>query len=391
MKRKIFLITLFMAMLSGFSSYADPGTQQTQAIEQETTVEPEKKETSGDSEEWEEVTVPDIERSFPDDKDEDDSDSVELTIHISVPDGFKDHITVYLNGIPRYFTYQEDAENHGYSSTTEIQPGLYTVKVVDDNDYVKQYSFNMPETYDTSSEGPLQITVQDNMPNMMVDDGFDYDGGAPEETYTPVSEDFSDGLDHGSLHIKMLPCEAVQSATVTLQGDDSKKYHVTLDHQHNYEAEITVPVGTYTELPDIDVKLISNRSTPEGMTFSWAHEGNLDSFGNNYVVNKDQETEITDLTILVRYGGKIQEISAPLMDSFQIQKVSESLEDAKLENVAPTTETAESEEAETESEPDDAELEKQNRKKDLIHRVILVAGFMVFAGGGILLVKKRRP
>lgn len=398
-KRRAFILTLCLTLMSCFTSFAD--TSETQS-ETEAIVE-------SDSDE---NVVPDIERNYDlTDALGQDTD-VPLKIKLNVPDGFEDDITVYLNGIPRYFNHQEGKENNGYSSETAIQPGIYKIDALDESDVMNRYSFTKPDSYDTSSDKPLTITVKDNMPDMVEDDdpAHDYVEGteAPTETHEAATADLSGGSEYGTLHIKMVPCEALQSVEITFKGDDGKKYPVTLVKEHNYESYVKLPVGTYTEQQGTNVILINGRTIPDGMTFNLAHHDDIKAFGKNYVVSTNTESKFTDLTLIVNYKGASQEITTAFMDSFEIKRLSESMEasryadinktdvseskmnnatDAASESVVETEETVEQDDGDEQNE--DEEIASAKRK-DFIRKIILVAVAAAGACGAMYFATKKK-
>ncbi len=250
-------------------------------------------------------------------------DAKNVTIKVNVPEGFDQRVDVYLNKEAHGITASEN-----YSITIPVEKGTYDVHVIFPRDVWDQYTADVQDSLTVQSDTTLVVNVsaKQAQKNKSADaEAADTASAAQEGVYenfeldiTPSSYDYSDGRESGTIHIRAKNYGVFESLTYRLVGE--RVYDITLDREHDFEANVTLPAGKYYETGTMTVQLCDWVPKKLDMTFQWKHREHPGTFGRSFTVTGGATTEDSDLIVYMVNGTESTEVNANQINSGRVIK-----------------------------------------------------------------------
>ena len=312
-----------------------------------------------------------------------------VTVTLDAPEGFSERVEVYLNGEAHPMIAQ-----YGYQMTVDLDSKtIYYVVVLSSTDVLDRYEFHAPETLDPSKEDSLHITVTE-APVELTDnenqdtDGYSYIG---EDIMGPEEYDFSNGKEYGIVHISCKNYGVFESVTYKLIGESM--YDIVLHNDHDFQADVKLPIGSYYESATMDYELCDWVPDTE-LRFTYEHNGELGTFGKYYNITSDTEVSIDDLIIYMQYGSDTTECDANIINEgiaiMQSVEAQQEHERKELESAFPEQFTQS--EAETETIATAEPIETTNENIVIQQIAMIVAGMLELIAivGTIIWIRRRK-
>ena len=253
----------------------------------------------------------------------------EITITILVPDGFTRDVTVFFDDIPRYL-----GSRGNYCLHTKIAEGTYPIKAVVESDVANEIRFTGPSVFNTKDKD-LTLTLYDTYeePEEIGDDA-EKEYAAEEITVEKTSIDLSNGSkDSGLVHVQAKFYSAVLKATYVLVSEEGR-YQIELDTEHNFEADVKLPAGAYTEGADCVVTLDPDANRPNALYILWSHKPTEMDYGKVFEVKAGAQTDITDLYLVTTLDGvNIEELNSKALFHKTLQENYEKAVEAHVDEV----------------------------------------------------------
>ncbi len=250
-------------------------------------------------------------------------DAKNVTIKVNVPDGFDQRVDVYLNKEAHGIT-----ANENYSITIPVDEGTYDVHVIFPKDVWDQYTADVQDSLTVQSDTTLVVNVSENPAQGNTAADVTETGTAsanPEGVYedfeldiSPSFYDYSDGKESGTIHIRAKNYGVFESLTYRLAGE--RIYDITLDREHDFEANVMLPAGKYHETGTIAFKLCDWVPEKLDMTFQWEHKDHIGDFGRYFTVNSGSTTEDGDLIVYMVNSRESTEVNANQINSGRVIK-----------------------------------------------------------------------
>lgn len=240
-----------------------------------------------------------------------------VTIQVSVPEGFDQRVDVYLNKEGHGITAGD-----GYSITIPVDPGLYDVHVILPKDVMNQYVASVQKTLDIHSDTTLSVNVAENPEYGKTSNNHttEQTGDGAYENFEledgPAVYDYSAGKESGLIHIQAKNYGVFESLTYHLVGETV--YDVVLDMDHGFEANVALPAGEYYETGTMEYKLCDWVPENLDMTFKWEHKGNIGAFGRYFTIKTGETVEDADLIVYMVNSTETTEVNANQMNNGRV-------------------------------------------------------------------------
>lgn len=317
----------------------------------------------------------------------DPSTRTDVTINVTSPELYQGELEFYC-GIETFYIPINSGETLT-SVTYNVPKGSYKIGFLDPTDIGNSFKISYSDHLDTDTQSVIDVIIDYSDSATEYDGSDEGDSGIEVVEIVPAEYDFSDGKEYGTVTISCQRYGSVDSVVYELMGD--KVYDITLDSEHDFKANVYLPVGSYKELTAIKVTPSELATVTDSLSFAWGHRNNEKYFGNNYSVTSGSAVNIDDLYIKMNYQGDLREVDDMILMHTKIsnqfteltnERREEFLESEFADEYPTIAETDAPEIAEA------TEVEAPNNNRIVIFGVI--ACVIVVLAGCIVLIQKKK-
>ena len=247
----------------------------------------------------------------------DASTRANINVIIKSPEIYEGTLEFYCGMETYYLAVKEGDTETVY--TLDVPYGKSHIGFLDPDDTTDSFTINYDHELDTEKEDTVTATIAYAKNTSEVSEN---EINAPDDidmTASPSEIDYSDGQESGILHVKCTYYGSFDSVTYRMMNGE-RVYDITLDQEHNFEANVRFPVGTYRELSNIDVEENALTSITDDISFAFGHRNNEGYFGNNYEITKNGYTSVDDLYIKMNYKGDMREVDDEILMTTKINE-----------------------------------------------------------------------
>ena len=249
-----------------------------------------------------------------------------VNIIIKSPEVYEGTLEFYC-GMETYYLSVKNGETET-TYTLDVPKGKSHIGFLDPDDTTDAFTISYDKELDTDKENIITATIEYSKNTSEVSEE---EIDAPEDieiTASPSEIDYSDGQESGILHVKCTAYGSFDRVTYKMMNGE-KIYSIPLDAEHNFEANVALPVGTYRELSDFDFVKNALTSLTNDISFAWGHRNNPGYFGNNYEITKNGYASIDDLYIKMNYQGDMREVDDDILMTAKINEQYTDLKNAR--------------------------------------------------------------